>query len=81
MGNEARRKGMNAMTESKSTEYHYILTVQVPGDDPHTVITRDGTVNVSAGGTRAACLAEIYTGASVDRMAPVIFFSLEPNEL
>ncbi|MFI1183339.1 hypothetical protein ACH4UT_27845 [Streptomyces sp. NPDC020799] len=64
----------------QNTEFHYITTVQT---HQGMLNTRDGSLTVPAGFTRAACFQHLMGQLRDEYGTPisVLFFALEPNQL
>jgi hypothetical protein len=67
------------------TEYHYVLTAQVPHPNGFQVFTSHGTLNLTAQATRAQAFdfvrADLRKSTGLTTEPGILFFSLEPNRL
>ncbi|WP_031072344.1 hypothetical protein [Streptomyces sp. NRRL S-118] len=65
---------------SRSTEFHYITTVQTRDG---VLNTRDGLLTVPTGFTRAECFTHLLGQLKAEYGSPisVLYFALEPNQL
>ncbi|MFJ2110587.1 hypothetical protein ACIOEX_01440 [Streptomyces sp. NPDC087850] len=65
---------------SQQTEYHYIVSIQLPGG---VMNTQDGSLSIPTGFTRAAAFRFLMNQLT-EKYGPtltVLFFSFEPNQL
>ncbi|WP_326768839.1 hypothetical protein OG978_33725 [Streptomyces sp. NBC_01591] len=67
-------------TSPQTTDYHYVITIQMPGA---VLNTRSGILAVPPGITRAECLKHLLDQlqAVYETQMMILFFSLEPNQL
>lgn len=67
------------------TQYHYILTAQIPHPNGIQVFTSHGTLNLTEQATRADAFDYVRTGlrnrARLADEPDILFFCLEPNRL
>lgn len=69
-----------ATAETKTTDYHYVTTVQTREG---VLNTRDGVLSVPAGFKRSACYHHLLGQLREEYGAPisVLYFALEPEQL